>query len=97
MVFASAREALDVLGRLRAQRIAVHMVDIGADVTTGEVGRVVVTVPTAIAAAERDRTPEPVVEVQSEPAMRYRGDAAVPVLAAGDSGRLRCPGAREML
>ncbi len=71
-MFRSALDALDVLSRLREQSIALHMVDLGGDVATNGISKLVFTILSAVAEAERDRTRERIAEVKRDQRMRNR-------------------------
>lgn len=71
-MFRSALDALDVLTRLRERNIALHMVDLGGDVSTNGVSKLVFTILSAVAEAERDRTRERVAEVKRDQRTRNR-------------------------
>jgi putative DNA-invertase from lambdoid prophage Rac len=70
-MFRSALDALDVLGKLKERGIALHMIDLGGDVTSNGVSKLVFTILSAVAEAERDRTRERVAEVKRD--QRGRG------------------------
>jgi putative DNA-invertase from lambdoid prophage Rac len=70
-MFRSALDALDVLGKLKERGIALHMIDLGGDVTSNGVSKLVFTILSAVAEAERDRTRERVAEVKRD--QRTRG------------------------
>lgn len=57
-VFRSALDALDVLGRLKEGGISLHMIDLGGDVTGNGVSKLVFTILSAVAEAERQRVAE---------------------------------------
>ena len=91
-MFRSALDALDVLGKLKAKGISLHMVDLGGDVTTNGVSRLVFTILSAVAGAERDRTRERVAEIKADQKARGKflggyapfgwrreGDSVVPI------------------
>src|SRR4051812_372109 len=63
-MFRSALDALDVLAKLRDRRIALHMVDLGGDVATNGISKLVFTILSAVAEAERGRTRERISEVK---------------------------------
>ena len=63
-MFRSALDALDVLGRLKEGGISLHIIDLGGDVTGNGVSKLVFTILSAVAEAERDRTRERVAEVK---------------------------------
>lgn len=70
--FRSAMDALDVLARLRKQRIGLHMVDLGGDVATNGISKLVFTILSAVAEAERDRIRERIQEVKTDQRARGR-------------------------
>jgi putative DNA-invertase from lambdoid prophage Rac len=70
-IFRSALDALGVLGDLKKRDIALHMIDLGGDVTSNGVSKLVFTILSAVAEAERDRTRERVAEVKRD--QRTRG------------------------
>jgi putative DNA-invertase from lambdoid prophage Rac len=65
-------DALDVLGRLKEGGINLHMIDLGGDVTGNGVSKLVFTILSAVAEAERDRTRERVAEVKRDQRQRGR-------------------------
>jgi putative DNA-invertase from lambdoid prophage Rac len=71
-MFRSALNALDVLGKLKERGIALHMIDLGGDVTSNGVSKLVFTILSAVAEAERDRTRERVAEVKRDQRTRGR-------------------------
>lgn len=71
-MFRSALDALAVLGRLRDQGVALHMVDLGGDVATNGISKLVFTILSAVAEAERDRTRERIAEVKRDQRTRNR-------------------------
>jgi DNA invertase Pin-like site-specific DNA recombinase len=71
-MFRSALDALGVLGDLKKRDIALHMIDLGGDVTSNGVSKLVFTILSAVAEAERDRTRERVAEVKRDQRTRGR-------------------------
>jgi putative DNA-invertase from lambdoid prophage Rac len=71
-MFRSALDALDVLGRLKDHGIALHMIDLGGDTTGNGVSKLVFTILSAVAEAERDRTRERIAEVKRDQRARGR-------------------------
>jgi putative DNA-invertase from lambdoid prophage Rac len=71
-MFRSALDALAVLGDLRERGISLHMIDLGGDVTSNGVSKLVFTILSAVAEAERDRTRERVAEVKRDQRTRGR-------------------------
>src|SRR3954454_13765123 len=63
-MFRSALDALDVLQHLKARGISLHMVDLGGDVTGNGISKLVFTILSAVAEAERDRIREHIVDVK---------------------------------
>ena len=57
-MFRSALDALDVLARLKDRGVSLHMIDLGGDVTGNGISKLVFTILSAVAEAERDRTRE---------------------------------------
>jgi len=89
-MFRSALDALDVLADLKKRAIALHMVDLGGDVSTNGVSKLVFTILSAVAEAERDRTRERVAEVKRDQRTRGRYLGGKPPFGwrAGDAGEL---------
>jgi putative DNA-invertase from lambdoid prophage Rac len=71
-MFRSALDALGVLGDLKKRDIALHMIDLGGDVTSNGISKLVFTILSAVAEAERDRTRERVAEVKRDQRTRGR-------------------------
>jgi putative DNA-invertase from lambdoid prophage Rac len=65
-MFRSALDALDVLGRLQKRGISLHMLDLGGDVTGNGISKLVFTILSAVAEAERDRIRERIVDVKRD-------------------------------
>src|SRR5262245_49522221 len=57
-MFRSAADALTVLEELKAQGVALHMLDLGGDVLGNGVGKLVFTILAAVAENERERIRE---------------------------------------
>jgi putative DNA-invertase from lambdoid prophage Rac len=70
-MFRSALDALEVLGRLKTRGVALHMIDLGGDVTSNGISKLVFTILSAVAEAERDRIRERVAMVKAD--QRERG------------------------
>jgi putative DNA-invertase from lambdoid prophage Rac len=89
-MFRSALDALDVLGRLKEGGISLHMIDLGCDVTGNGVSKLVFTILSAVAEAERDRTRERVAEVKRDERRRgrYLGGKVPRGWMVGDAGEL---------
>jgi putative DNA-invertase from lambdoid prophage Rac len=71
-MFRSALDALDVLGKLKTGGISLHMIDLGGDTTGNGVSKLVFTILSAVAEAERDRTRERISEVKRDQRQRGR-------------------------
>ena len=71
-MFRSALDALDVLGRLKQGGISLHMIDLGGDTTGNGVSKLIFTILSAVAEAERDRTRERIAEVKRDQRQRGR-------------------------
>ena len=74
-MFRSALNALDVLGRLKDRGVGLHMIDLGGDVTGNGISKLVFTILSAVAEAERDRIRD--VKADQRKRRRYLG-AIVP-------------------
>ena len=70
-MFRSALDALDVLGKMQKRGISLHMIDLGGDVTGNGISKLVFTILSAVAEAERDRIRERISEVKRD--QRGRG------------------------
>jgi DNA invertase Pin-like site-specific DNA recombinase len=71
-MFRSALDALDVLARLKARNVCLHMIDLGGDVTGNGISKLVFTILSAVAEAERDRIRERVTQVKRDQRLRNR-------------------------
>ena len=71
-MFRSALDALDVLRRFRDRGVRLHMVDLGGDVVGNGVSKLVFTILSAVAEAERDRIRERVADVKADQRSRGR-------------------------
>jgi DNA invertase Pin-like site-specific DNA recombinase len=63
-MFRSAVDALQVLERLKAIHISLHMIDLGGDVTGNGISKLVFTILSAVAENERERIRERIREVK---------------------------------
>lgn len=70
-MFRSALDALDILARLQKASVSLHMIDLGGDVTGNGISKLVFTILSAVAEAERDRIRERVRETKAD--QRNRG------------------------
>jgi putative DNA-invertase from lambdoid prophage Rac len=89
-MFRSALDALAVLGDLKERGIALHMIDLGGDVTGNGISKLVFTILSAVAEAERDRTRERVAEVKRDQRTRRRYLGGKPPFGfrVGEAGEL---------
>jgi putative DNA-invertase from lambdoid prophage Rac len=86
-MFRSALDALDVLQLLKARGISLHMVDLGGDVTGNGISKLVFTILSAVAEAERDRIRERIRDMKRDQKERGRflgGTAPFGWMAAKD-------------
>jgi DNA invertase Pin-like site-specific DNA recombinase len=89
-MFRSALDALDVLGRLKQGGISLHMIDLGGDTTGNGVSKLIFTILSAVAEAERDRTRERIAEVKRDQRQRGRYLGGTPPYGyrVGEAGEL---------
>src|SRR4051812_13082101 len=71
-MFRSALDALNVLGHIQKRGASLHMIDLGGDVTGNGISKLVFTILSAVAEAERDRIRERIVEVKTDQRNRNR-------------------------
>ena len=71
-MFRSALDALDVLAWLKDRDVSLHMIDLGGDVTGNGISKLVFTILSAVAEAERDRTRERIADVKRDQRTRGR-------------------------
>ncbi|OAN48319.1 recombinase family protein [Magnetospirillum moscoviense] len=70
-MFRSSLDALDNLNLLKGMGVSLHMLDLGGDVTGNGISKLVFTILSAVAEAERDRIRERIVTVKAD--QRERG------------------------
>lgn len=89
-MFRSALDALDVLAKLKARSVSLHMIDLGGDVTGNGISKLVFTILSAVAEAERDRIRERVTQVKRDQRQRnrYLGGIVPFGFRVGDEGGL---------
>jgi DNA invertase Pin-like site-specific DNA recombinase len=89
-MFRSALDALDVLARLKERGVSLHMIDLGGDVTGNGISKLVFTILSAVAEAERDRTRERIADVKRDQRSRgrYLGGAVLFGFRLGEDGGL---------
>ena len=71
-MFRSALDALDVLGQIQRRGVSLHMLDLGGDVTGNGISKLVFTILSAVAEAERDRIRERIRDVKADQRRRRR-------------------------
>lgn len=71
-MFRSALDALDVLAGLKRKNVSLHMLDLGGDVTGNGISKLVFTILSAVAEAERDRIRERIRDVKRDQRARGR-------------------------
>src|SRR4051794_23768922 len=71
-MFRSAIDALNALADLKHRGISLHMIDLGGDVTGNGISRLVFTILSAVAEAERDRTRERIRDMKRDQKERGR-------------------------
>jgi len=70
-MFRSAVDALAMLGKLKDQSVSLHMIDLGGDVSGNGISKLVFSILSAVAEAERDRIRERISEAKAD--QRKRG------------------------
>jgi putative DNA-invertase from lambdoid prophage Rac len=71
-MFRSALDALDVLAQIKKRGVALHMIDLGGDTTGNGISKLVFTILSAVAEAERDRIRERIRDVKADQRRRRR-------------------------
>jgi DNA invertase Pin-like site-specific DNA recombinase len=92
-MFRSALDALAMLQRFKDSHVSLHLIDLGGDVTSNggnTVSKLVFTILSAVAEAERDRTRERITEVKRDQRLRgrYLGGKAPFGFRVGEAGEL---------
>ncbi len=89
--FRSALDALDVLALLKERGVSLHIIDLGGDVTNNGISKLVFTILSAVAEAERDRIRERISEVKADQKKcgRYLGGTVPFGFIIGKSGELQ--------
>lgn len=77
-MFRSALDALAVLSKLQAAGVSLHMIDLGGDVTGNGISKLVFTILSAVAEAERDRIRERVSQMKADQRQRGRYLGGIP-------------------
>ena len=70
--FRDAGDALDTMKTLKARGVALHLIDLGGDVTGNGISKLVFTILAAVAEQERDRTRERINQVKQDQRSRGR-------------------------
>ena len=98
-MFRSALDALDVLAKLKDRNVSLHMIDLGGDVTGNGISKLVFTILSAVAEAERDRIRERVAQVKQDQKDRgrYLGGKVPFGFRVGDDGELVPDAAEQAL
>jgi putative DNA-invertase from lambdoid prophage Rac len=71
-MFRSALDAIGTLGVIRDRGVSLHMIDLGGDVTGNGISKLVFTILSAVAEAERDRIKERIADVKKDQKTRGR-------------------------
>jgi len=89
-MFRSALNALNVLAQLQKAGVSLHMLDLGGDVTGNGISKLVFTILSAVAEAERDRIRERIRDVKKDQRgrNRYLGGKVPFGWARGEGGEL---------
>jgi DNA invertase Pin-like site-specific DNA recombinase len=98
-MFRSALDALDVLAKLKVRQVSLHMIDLGGDVTGNGISKLVFTILSAVAEAERDRIRERVTQVKRDQRQRnrYLGGIVPFGFRVGEDGALVPDAAEQVL
>ena len=93
-LFRSALDALDVLAKLKERGVSLHMIDLGGDVTGNGISKLVFTILSAVAEAERDRIRDRIrerirdVKAEQRKRQRYLGGIVPFGWRIGEDGAL---------
>lgn len=89
-MFRSASDALANLDAMKRKGVSLHMIDLGGDVTGNGIAKLVFTILSAVAEAERDRIRERVAVVKADQKTRgrYLGGKVPFGFRPGENGRL---------
>jgi DNA invertase Pin-like site-specific DNA recombinase len=71
-LFRSALDALKVVEELKARRVALHLLDLGGDISGNGLSKLFLTIAAAFAEAERDRIRERIGQVKADQRARGR-------------------------
>src|SRR4051812_29169815 len=89
-VFRSALDALRMVEELRRRRVALHLLDLGGDVSGDGMAKLFLTIAAAFAEAERDRIRERVSQTKRDQRLRgrYLGGKVPFGFRVGEAGEL---------
>jgi putative DNA-invertase from lambdoid prophage Rac len=89
-LFRSALDALRVVEELKARRVALHLLDLGGDISGNGLSKLFLTIAAAFAEAERDRIRERIGQVKADQKARgrYLGGKVPFGFRLGESGEL---------
>lgn len=89
-MFRSALDALDTLSKMKERGVRLYLIDMGGDVTSNGIAKLVFTILSAVAEAERDRIKERITEVKTHQRSqgRYLGGRVPFGWAVGSGGDL---------
>ena len=89
-LFRSALDALKVVEELKARRVALHLLDLGGDISGNGLSKLFLTIAAAFAEAERDRIRERIGQVKADQKARgrYLGGKVPFGFRRGESGEL---------
>lgn len=71
-MFRSSLDALETLKAIKAKGVSLHMIDLGGDVTSNGISKLIFTILAAVAEAERDRIRERISVVKADQRARGR-------------------------
>ena len=89
-LFRSALDALKVVEDLKARGVALHLLDLGGDISGNGLSKLFLTIAAAFAEAERDRIKERITQVKRDQRSRgrYLGGSVPFGFRRGESGEL---------
>jgi putative DNA-invertase from lambdoid prophage Rac len=89
-LFRSALDALQVVAELKARGVALHLLDLGGDISGNGLSKLFLTIAAAFAEAERDRIRERIGQVKADQKARgrYLGGKVPFGFRCGESGEL---------
>lgn len=99
-MFRSANDALANLESLKRKGVHLHMIDLGGDVTGNGIAKLVFTILSAVAEAERDRIRERVATVKADQKQRGRylgGKVPFGFATGADGGLVEVPAEQDAI